>query len=150
MNSIETSCDNALSDFKVLPNLEKTVVISEKYHLFIQIPEEQDVVYVSINHDVLDENIHRLNYSLDLEDGLLGGFQVSGNKYTGEVTADHLGEEDKRDLDAIYEYIEKKFFPGIKTKILDAVKLSLQKKRFDALHELSKLDQEQGRYKEDN
>ncbi|MDW1965795.1 MULTISPECIES: type III secretion system chaperone family protein [Vibrio] len=125
MNNMSFTCQGAISGFKVSPNLEVTIDINPKYHLFIQVPEEQDTVYVSINHTELDENIHRLNCTLYIEDGMFN-FEVHGHKYSSDLSADNLTDEDVQNLDDIYEFIERIFFQKIKKQILHASKLSCE------------------------
>ena len=77
----------ALKGFKLKKNSETEILIDSVYSFFIQLDEEGDSLYVSINktidHDMV--NVHRINCFLSVED----------NNFTFEIMKEEFNEIDK-------------------------------------------------------
>jgi len=59
-----------LSDLKLEKNMEKELSINSSYSVYVQVAEEGDAIYFSINKmfNGEPENIHRISSSLSVED----------------------------------------------------------------------------------
>lgn len=80
----------ALKGFKLKKNTETEIIIDSVYSFFIQLDEEGDSLYVSINKTINGEmvNAHRINCFLSVED----------NNFTFEIIKEKFNEVDKESL----------------------------------------------------
>lgn len=106
--------------------------IDKDHSLYIQVSDEGDAVYVSINKIINDEieNIHRVNSSLSVEDNCFI-FYITKDLFTFKTTDSdiNLDAEEIQKLDAIVKAVHQHTKSTFKKSLLKLSKLSVEDRK---------------------